>query len=36
MDCSLKMIRKPAVDEQRDLKVWESHVYPLKDAYEMS
>jgi len=36
MDCCLKMIRKPAVDEQRYRTVWEDHVYPLKDAYEMS
>jgi len=36
MDCCLRIIRKPAVNEQRYLTVWEDHVYPLKDAYEMS
>ncbi len=36
MDCCLRMIRKPAVDEQRYMTVWQDHVHPLKDAYEMS
>ncbi len=36
MECCLRMIRKPAVDDQRYQTVWKDHVYPLKDAYEMS
>ncbi|MDP8255873.1 MAG: acyl-CoA dehydrogenase [Candidatus Alcyoniella australis] len=32
----LKMIRKPAVDQQRYERVWSEFVYPLKDAYEMN
>jgi acyl-CoA dehydrogenase len=29
------MIRKPAVDEARYDRVWQEHVYALRDAYEM-
>ena len=36
MDLCLKMIRKPAVDDERYGKVWKDSVYPLKDAYEMN
>jgi acyl-CoA dehydrogenase len=32
----LKMIRKPAVDEERYERVWRDHVYALKGAYEMN
>jgi acyl-CoA dehydrogenase len=32
----LRMIRRPAVDEDRYRRVWEEHVYTLRDAYEMS
>jgi acyl-CoA dehydrogenase len=32
----LKMIRKPLVDQSRYGRVWENHVYALKDAYEMN
>jgi acyl-CoA dehydrogenase len=35
MDYCLKMIRKPAVDQVRFQRVW-SHVYPIKDEYEMN
>ncbi len=31
----MKMIRKPAVDVERYQRIWENHVYPLKDAYEL-
>jgi acyl-CoA dehydrogenase len=36
MDYCMKMIRKPAVDNARYNRVWENHVYALKDMYEMS
>jgi acyl-CoA dehydrogenase len=36
MDLCLKMIRKPAVDSSRFGRMWETWVYPLKDAYEMA
>jgi acyl-CoA dehydrogenase len=32
----LKMISRPAVDEERYERVWRDHVYALKDAYEMN
>ncbi len=32
----LKMLQKPAVDEERYRRVWENHVYPLNGAYEMN
>ena len=32
----LQMVRKPASDEARYRRVWENHVYSLKDAYEMN
>jgi len=35
MDCCLKMIRKPFVDEGRYLRVW-NRVLALKDEYEMN
>ena len=36
MDLCMKMIRKPAVDEGRYERVLKTHVYALKDAYEMN
>jgi len=36
MDYCMKMIRKPAVDAARYNRVWENHVYALKDLYEMN
>lgn len=36
MDYCLKMIRKPLVDNVRYQRVWENHVYTLKDVYEMN
>ena len=35
MDYCLRMIRKPATDEARFLKIWQEHVLALKDVYEM-
>jgi acyl-CoA dehydrogenase len=35
MDLCLRMIRKPVADPARYTKVWNEHVYVLKDAYEM-
>jgi acyl-CoA dehydrogenase len=32
----LKMIRKPAVDDERYERVWRDYVHALKDAYEMN
>ncbi len=32
----LEMIRKPAEGEERFRRVWEGHVYALRDAYEMA
>jgi acyl-CoA dehydrogenase len=31
-----RMIRKANVDEERYQKVWQEHVYALKDIYEMN
>jgi acyl-CoA dehydrogenase len=36
MEYCMKMIRKPAVDAGRYNRVWENHVYALKDVYEMN
>jgi len=36
MEYCLKMIKKPAVDEVRYQRVWENHVFALKDTYTMS
>lgn len=36
MELCMKMIRKPAVDEERFARVWKDYVYPLKDTYEMN
>jgi acyl-CoA dehydrogenase len=36
MEYLLKMIRKPAVDHPRYNRVWENHVFTLKNAYEMN
>jgi len=36
MDYCLKMIRKPAVDEDRYQRVWRDHVYTVKGAYAMN
>jgi len=35
MDYLKKMIKKPAVDNDRFVKVWQEHVLALKDVYEM-
>ena len=32
----LAMIRKPAEDDARSQRIWQDHVYALRDAYEMS
>lgn len=31
-----RMIKRPAVDEDRQRRVWENHVHTLKDQYEMN
>ncbi|MCP4022437.1 MAG: acyl-CoA dehydrogenase, partial [Desulfobacteraceae bacterium] len=36
MEYCLKLIKKPVVDTQRFDRIWENHVYKLKDAYEMN
>ena len=36
MDYCMKMVRKSAVDAARYTRVWENHVYALKDMYEMN
>lgn len=36
MDLCLRMIRKPSENEARFERIWQSHVYPLKDVYEMN
>ena len=36
MEGSLKMIRKPVVDEARFQRVWQQEVLGLVDAYEMN
>jgi len=36
MDIALKMIRKPEVNTERFNRVWETYVYSLNGAYEMS
>ncbi len=36
MDQCLNMIKKPASDPQRTLRIWNNHVYALKDTYEMN
>jgi acyl-CoA dehydrogenase len=30
------MVRKPNVDKARFERVWQDHVYALRDAYEMA
>jgi acyl-CoA dehydrogenase len=35
MALCLKMIKKPVVDNERFERFWESHVFALKDSYEM-
>jgi acyl-CoA dehydrogenase len=35
MELCLRMLRKPAVDQRRFLRVWEQ-VHQLKDAYELA
>jgi acyl-CoA dehydrogenase len=32
----LALIRRPVVDDDRDRRVWDDHVYALRDAYEMN
>ena len=36
MELCLKMIKKPAVDQDRFSRIWKDYVYVLKDTYEMS
>ena len=36
MEYCMKMIRKPVVDTGRYDRVWQEHVYALRDAYEMN
>ena len=36
MALCLKMVRKPVVDNDRYNRVWEKHVFTLKDTYEMA
>ena len=36
MEFCQRMIRKPIVDEARYKKIWEEHVFALKDTYEMN
>ncbi|MCF8044709.1 MAG: acyl-CoA/acyl-ACP dehydrogenase [Desulfarculaceae bacterium] len=36
MEYCMKMIAKPVYDHDRFLRVWETHVYTLRDAYEMT
>jgi len=36
MEHCLKMVRKPAVDEDRYERVWKNHVYALKGQYQMN
>jgi acyl-CoA dehydrogenase len=36
MDICKRMIRKPVVDQERFTKIFDEHVFALKDAYEMS
>ncbi|WP_223292900.1 MULTISPECIES: acyl-CoA dehydrogenase [Shewanella] len=31
-----RMIKRPAVDEARNTRVWDNYVYPMKDQYEMN
>ncbi|MCP4124047.1 MAG: acyl-CoA dehydrogenase [Bacteroidetes bacterium] len=35
MEYALKMIKKPVSDSERTQRIWENHVYALKDIYEM-
>jgi acyl-CoA dehydrogenase len=35
MEYCLKMIKKPVADSERTHKIWEDHVYALKDKYTM-
>jgi acyl-CoA dehydrogenase len=36
MEACMAMVRKPAVDAERYERVWQEHVYALRDAYEMT
>lgn len=36
MELSLKMIKKPVVNTERFEKIWNTHVYQLKDIYQMN
>ncbi len=36
MDLCMKMIRKPLLNPERFLNVWQNYVYALKDTYEMN
>ena len=36
MDLCMKMVKKPVVDKERFQKFWDSHVFALKDTYEMN
>jgi len=35
MEYAMKMIKKPVSDSERTQRIWENHVYALKDIYEM-
>ena len=36
MDYCQKIIKKPAKDMERFLRIWEKHIISLKDSYEMN
>ena len=36
MACCLEMIKKPVTDKERFTRIWDSHVMPLKESYEMN
>jgi len=36
MELCMRMIRKPVVDETRFERIWEGHVYAMKDRYRMN
>ena len=36
MEYALKMVKKPVVDAAREERVWNDHVFALKDSYTMN
>ena len=36
MEYAQKMIKKPIADKERTKRIWDNHVYALKDQYEMA